>query len=254
MDLPIDWPLTPMLAKGVAKVPDADAVEGGYAYEPKWDGFRGILARDGDTVEIGSRGSRPLTRYFPELVRAALEHLPAQCVLDGEIVVRSGEPGSQRLDWEALSARIHPAVSRVERLSTETPAEFIAFDALALHGENLMAGDFADRRAALAATLAGTAANAPVHLTRLTKDTATAQEWFARFEGAGLDGVIAKPLRGPYLPGKRAMLKVKHSRTAEAVLLGYRVHKSGTGEIGRASCREREGRAGRGGSVRRTTR
>ncbi|HLS15828.1 MAG TPA: ATP-dependent DNA ligase [Beutenbergiaceae bacterium] len=229
MDLPIDWPLTPMLAKGVAKVPDADAVEGGYAYEPKWDGFRGILARDGDTVEIGSRGSRPLTRYFPELVRAALEHLPAQCVLDGEIVVRSGEPGSQRLDWEALSARIHPAVSRVERLSTETPAEFIAFDALALHGENLMAGDFADRRAALAATLAGTAANAPVHLTRLTKDTATAQEWFARFEGAGLDGVIAKPLRGPYLPGKRAMLKVKHSRTAEAVLLGYRVHKSGTG-------------------------
>ncbi|UFU04618.1 ATP-dependent DNA ligase [Ruania suaedae] len=218
-----------MLAKAAKAVPAADAVEGGYTYEPKWDGFRGILLRDGDEIEIASRGSKPLTRYFPEMVEAVRAHLPARCAIDGEIVVRSGQPGSQRLDWEALSQRIHPAESRVRRLAAETPAEFVAFDLLALDDENLTTAPFTERRARLEQVLGALAEDAPIHLTRVTGDAAVAQDWFERFEGAGLDGVVAKANRSRYEPGKRTMIKVKHARTAEAVVVGYRVHKSGQG-------------------------
>ncbi|PFG41212.1 ATP-dependent DNA ligase [Georgenia soli] len=229
MDLPIALPVSPMLAKSVPAVPEPDAVAGGYSYEPKWDGFRCIVLRDGDDVELASRGSKPLTRYFPEMVEAAREHLPERCAVDGEIVVRRGEPGSQRLDWESLSQRIHPAESRVRRLAVETPAELVAFDLLCLDGENLMDAPFARRRERLEDAMSALAVGAPVHLTRVTRDAAVAQEWFTTFEGAGLDGVVAKALRSTYQPGKRTMLKIKHSRTAEAVLVGYRVHKSGSG-------------------------
>lgn len=229
MRLPIELPVTPMLAKATTGVPAADSVPGGLSYEPKWDGFRVILLRDGDEVELASRGSKPLTRYFPELVEAAREHLPERCALDGEIVVRSGEPGSQRLDFEALGQRIHPAESRVTKLSQETPAEVIFFDALALGEESLTGSPFRERRARLLDALSGLADGAPFHVTRVTDDAAVAENWFTRFEGAGLDGVIAKPLDGTYEPGRRTMLKVKHSRTAEAVAIGYRIHKSGEG-------------------------
>ena len=226
---PIDLPVDPMLAKAVAEVPAADAVTGGYLYEPKWDGFRCLVLKDGDEVELASRGKKPLTRYFPEVVQACREHLPARVVLDGEIVVRTGEPGAQRLSFEALGQRIHPAASRVARLSEETPAEVVAFDLLALGEDSLMDSPFAQRRERLETVLAGLAPAAPIHLTRVTRDAEEARRWFERFEGAGLDGVIAKPLDGAYAPGKRAMLKVKHKRTAEAVVTGYRVHKSGEG-------------------------
>ncbi|MDE9366839.1 ATP-dependent DNA ligase [Luteipulveratus sp. YIM 133132] len=229
MDLPLELPITPMLAKAVKSVPAADSVPGGLSYEPKWDGFRVLVLRDGDEVELASRGSRPLTRYFPEIVEAVRSHLPSRCALDGEIVVRSGPAGSQRLSWEALSQRIHPAASRVEKLSAETPAEVIFFDALALDGDGLLAEPFSTRRARLVACLDGLAGDAPFHLTRVTQDADLATDWFTRFEGAGLDGVVAKPLDGTYEPGKRTMLKIKHSRTAEAVLVGYRIHKSGEG-------------------------
>ncbi|TWP35845.1 ATP-dependent DNA ligase [Leekyejoonella antrihumi] len=229
MDLPVDLPITPMLAKAMDAVPEPTSIEGGYLYEPKWDGFRCIVLRDGDEVEIASRGAKPLTRYFPELITAALEHLPARCALDGEVVVRSGEPGAQRLDWESLSQRIHPADSRVRKLAQETPAEVIFFDALALDDEDLTGMPFEQRRARLTAALHGLAPGAPFHLTRVTDDATLAQDWFTRFEGAGLDGVVAKACRREYTPGKRTMLKIKHHRTAEAVLLGYRVHKSGNG-------------------------
>lgn len=227
MDLPLEWPLTPMLAKAAKAVPAADAVEGGYAYEPKWDGFRGVIARDGEQLEIVSRGGKPLNRYFPELVEQLLPQLPDRCVIDGEIVVRTGDPGRQRLDWEALSARIHPAQSRVAMLAENAPSEFIAFDLIALEDEDLSSARFEQRRQRLEEVLSGS--TSPLHLTRLTKDSAVAQQWFDTFEGAGLDGVIAKPLASSYQPGKRTMIKVKHSRTADAVLLGYRVHKSGSG-------------------------
>lgn len=229
MDLPLDLPIQPMLAKAAKTIPASDAVDGGYLYEPKWDGFRGIILRDGDQIEIASRGARPLTRYFPELVAAIAEHLPAQCAIDGEIVVRSGESGAQRLDWEALSQRIHPAESRITRLAAETPAEFVAFDLLALGETGYLDEPLHARRAALEELFAEVAAQAPIHLTRVTEDAARAAEWFETFEGAGLDGVVAKPREGTYQPNKRAMIKVKHARTAEAVLVGYRVHKSGQG-------------------------
>lgn len=229
MDLPLDLPLSPMLAKAAKKIPAADAVDGGYAYEPKWDGFRGIILRDGDEIEIASRGAKPLTRYFPELVAAIAEHLPTRCAIDGEIVVRSGEPGAQRLDWEALSQRIHPAESRITRLAAETPAEFVAFDLLALGETGYLEEPLRARRAALEELFAGIDPRAPIHLTRITDNPRLAEEWFETFEGAGLDGVVAKPRDGLYQPGKRAMVKVKHARTAEAVLVGYRVHKSGQG-------------------------
>jgi len=229
VDLPITLPVSPMLAKAVVGVPAPDSVTGGLAYEPKWDGFRAIVLRDGDEVELASRGSKPLTRYFPEVVRAVLDHLPRRCAVDAEIVVRKGPPGAQRLDWESLSQRIHPADSRVRRLAGETPAELICFDLLALDDDDLTGMPFAARRERLESVLADLPRDAPVHLTRTTTDAATARDWFERFEGAGLDGVVAKPLAAPYQQGKRAMLKIKHSRTAEAVVVGYRVHKSGSG-------------------------
>ena len=218
-----------MLAKAVVGVPAPDSVAGGLSYEPKWDGFRCIVLRDGDEVELASRGSKPLTRYFPEVVRAVLENLPPRCAIDAEIVVRAGLPGAQRLDWESLSQRIHPADSRVQRLALETPAELICFDILALGDDDLTRMPFAGRRALLESVLSSVPVDAPVHLTRTTTDAATARDWFERFEGAGLDGIVAKPLAAPYQQGKRAMLKIKHSRTAEAVVVGYRVHKSGNG-------------------------
>lgn len=229
MVLPLSLPIDPMLAKAVPKVPAADSVPGGLAYEPKWDGFRCLVLRDGEDVELGSRGSKPLTRYFPELVEAVREHLPDRCVLDCEIVVRSGDPGAERLDWDALGQRIHPAASRVKLLAEQTPAEIIAFDLLALDDDDLTSLPYSERRARLEAMFADRVHGAPIHLSRITRDAALAQEWFERFEGAGLDGVVAKALDQPYQPGKRGWLKIKHQRTAEAVVLGYRIHKSGTG-------------------------
>ena len=219
--------IAPMLAKAVDTVPAHDSVEGGLAYEPKWDGFRAIVHFDGASVDIESRGSKPLTRYFPELVEAFERLLPGPCVLDGEIVLRSGEAGDERLDWEALSARIHPADSRIRRLAEETPAMFVAFDLLGLGDRSLLDAPFSERRDALETLVAPL--GDPVHLTRITTDTDLARGWLTEFEGAGLDGVVAKPLRAAYAPGKRIMLKVKHHRTADVVVLGYRVHKSGSG-------------------------
>jgi len=229
VDLPITLPVSPMLAKAVTGVPTPDSVAGGLSYEPKWDGFRCIVLRAGDQVELASRGAKPLTRYFPEVVQAVLAHLPRRCAIDGEIVVRAGELGSQRLDWESLSQRIHPADSRVQRLSVETPAELICFDILALGDDDLTDMPFGERRKRLESVLASLPLDAPIHLTRTTTDADTARDWFERFEGAGLDGVVAKALAAPYQQGKRVMLKIKHSRTAEAVVVGYRVHKSGAG-------------------------
>ena len=217
----------PMLAKAAATVPDPAKTPGGLLYEPKWDGFRGLISWDGESVEIGSRGAKPLTRYFPELVEAIPTLLPGPCLLDGEIVVATGPEGAQRLDWEALSQRIHPAASRVARLSTETPAMFIAFDLLAEGDDDLLATPFAERRARLEALLADVPH--PVHITRTTHDRDAAVRWLAEFEGAGLDGVVAKPLAQPYAPGKRTLIKIKHARTADVVALGYRIHKSGSG-------------------------
>lgn len=229
MQLPIDLPVTPMLAKAVTGFPAADSVAGGLSYEPKWDGFRCLVLRDGDDIELASRGAKPLTRYFPEVVEAVRAHLPRRCAIDTEIVVRTGSPGAQRLDWESLSQRIHPAASRVATLSVATPAELVCFDVLALGDSSLLDAPFEERRARLESALAGLADDAPIHLTRTTRDADVARDWFERFEGAGLDGVVAKPLASPYAPGKRTMLKIKHKRTGEAVVVGYRVHKSGQG-------------------------
>lgn len=214
-----------MLAKAVPSVPEPDSVPGGLVYEPKWDGFRGIVAFDGDDVEIGSRGSKPLTRYFPELVDAFARLLPAPCVLDGEIVVSTEASGGAKLDWEALSQRIHPAASRVDRLAQETPAMFVAFDLLELGGRSLIDEPFSVRRETLERLVKGL--GHPIHITRITDDVEQARRWFTEFEGAGLDGVVAKPLAAPYSPGRRVMLKAKHRRTADVVAIGYRVHTSG---------------------------
>lgn len=186
-----------------------------------------LAAWDGDSVELGSRGAKPLTRYFPELVAALPEVLPGPCLIDGEIVVARGEPGAERLDWEALSSRIHPAASRVALLAAETPAMLIAFDLLAEGDDLLQDVPFGERRARLERLLAGVPH--PVHLTRTTADATLAERWLAEFEGAGLDGVVAKRTDAVYSPGARTMLKIKHVRTADVVLLGYRVHKSGQG-------------------------
>jgi ATP-dependent DNA ligase len=220
-------PIAPMLAKAVPSLPSEDSVAGGLAYEPKWDGFRGIVTYDGAEVTIDSRGSKPLTRYFPELVEQFRAQLPTPCVLDGEIVVRRGDPGHERLDWDALSQRIHPAESRIKTLSEETPASFIAFDLLGVDGRSAMETPFSERRSVLEAL--ASELTAPLHLTSITRSAAEAEDWFTRFEGAGLDGVVAKPLAATYQPGKRTMLKVKHHRTADVVAIGYRVHKSGSG-------------------------
>ena len=208
-----------MLAKATDAVPEGD----GWQFEPKWDGFRCIVFRDGGEIELGSRNERPLTRYFPELVAALLRELPDRCVVDGEVVVAT----AGGLDFDALQQRIHPAESRVNKLAAETPSSFVAFDLLALGDEDLMARPFSERRARLQEALA--AAEPPVHLTPVTSDRATAEDWFVRFEGAGLDGVMAKPLDAPYVPDKRTQLKVKHKRTADCVVAGYRTHKSGDG-------------------------
>lgn len=213
----------PMLAKAVPDVPDPAKTEGGLLYEPKWDGFRVLASWDGESVELGSRGAKPLTRYFPELTDVLPQLLPRPCLIDGEIVVAEGG----RLSWEALSRRIHPAASRVATLSAETPAMIVAFDLLRDGDEDLMGLPFRERRARLESLFAGVPS--PMHLTRATTDPERAREWFTRFEGAGLDGVVAKPLADAYAPGKRALFKVKHSRTADVVALGYRVHKSGRG-------------------------
>jgi ATP-dependent DNA ligase len=226
MPLP-STPIAPMLAKAVSALPDQDSVEGGFGYEPKWDGFRGIISYDGESIEITSRGSKPLTRYFPELVDAFLAQLTEPCVIDGEIVVRRGDPGSERLDWDALSQRIHPAASRIQTLSQETPASFIAFDLIARGGTSLIESSFDERRDSLVDLLGEMVE--PIHVSQLTRDADTAQRWLVEFEGAGLDGVVAKPLLAPYAPGKRVMLKVKHHRSADVVVTGYRVHTSGEG-------------------------
>lgn len=229
MDLPLDLPISPMLAKSVPEIPAVDAVEGGLLYEPKWDGFRCLVLRDGEEIELASRGKKPLTRYFPELVDAVRTYLPQRIVLDTEVVVRTGRPGAERLDWEALSQRIHPAASRIAKLSVQTPAEIIAFDLLALGDQGLLDRPFSERRSLLQEALSGLGGGAPIHLTRATGDVEEAHTWFTQFEGAGLDGVVAKAREGAYTPGKRTMLKIKHKRTAEAVVIGYRVHKSGNG-------------------------
>ncbi|WP_243077303.1 ATP-dependent DNA ligase [Microbacterium sp. SS28] len=217
----------PMLAKSVPAVPAQDAAAGPFSYEPKWDGFRALISWYGESVEIGSRGAKPLTRYFPELVEAFARLLPEPCLLDGEIVVPKGAPGAQRLDWESLTQRIHPAASRVSMLSEKTPAMFIAFDLLVRGERDLQSEPFSVRRAELVDLLTGVPH--PVHVTRTTADAALAERWLSEFEGAGLDGVIAKPLAQPYAPNKRTMFKIKHARTADVVALGYRVHKSGQG-------------------------
>jgi len=229
MQLPVLPPVLPMLAKAVPTVPEQGSVPGGLLYEPKWDGFRCVVFRDGDEVVLGSRGTKTLERYFPELVAAVVEHLPPRCVVDGEIVVRRGEAGSQRLDWDALAQRIHPAASRVRMLAEQTPAELVAFDLLADGDVSLLDEPFGGRRARLEQLLGGIGAGAPVHLTRVSDDAGLARDWLETFEGAGLDGVVAKPLAPAYQPGKRVMLKIKHKRTADAVVVGYRVHKSGRG-------------------------
>jgi ATP-dependent DNA ligase len=206
-----------MLAKLVREMPPADHL----VYEPKWDGFRCIVFRDGDEVELGSRNEKPLTRYFPELVDALKVRLPDRCVLDGEIVIAT----PHGLDFEALLQRIHPAASRIRLLAKETPSSFVAFDALALDDEDLRERPFEERRAALEQALGGV--EPPVHLTPATRDRQVATEWFDRFEGAGLDGVIAKRVDLPYRENERVMLKVKHARTADCVVGGFRWHKSG---------------------------
>lgn len=215
MNLPVMPPVEPMLAKSAAKVPTGD-----YLYEPKWDGFRCIVFRDGEQVVLGSRGGKDLERYFPELVESLKAALPPKCVVDGEIVIVMGD----RLDFDRLSDRIHPAASRVRLLAERTPASFVGFDLLALGERDLTGAPFHERRAALAKAVSE---HGHVHVTRATDDPELAATWFERFEGAGLDGVVAKPSQGPYTPGERTMVKVKHERTADVVVAGYRLHKSG---------------------------
>ena len=216
-------PILPMLAKtttlekALAQLPHVQI-------EPKWDGFRCLVFRDGDEVELTSRNTKPLTRYFPEVVEAVREQLPERCVLDGELFVALDD----RLQFEALQERIHPAKSRVDMLAEKTPAGFVAFDLLALGEESYVDRPFAERRAAMESALVGLAG--PCFLTRTTTDPAEAEQWFTEFEGAGLDGVIAKPLAAPYAPNVRTMLKIKHERTADVVVAGYREHKTSTPE------------------------
>jgi ATP-dependent DNA ligase len=219
---PIEPPIEPMLAKLADELPDAE----GLLFEPKWDGFRAIVFRGAEEVFIQSRDARPFDRYFPDLHEALLEKLPADCVLDGEIVIAT----ARGLDFDALQLRLHPAASRVAKLAAETPASFVAFDLLALKGRALMGEPQSERRRLLEKLLEE--AKPPVYLTPVTAERARAADWLERFEGAGLDGVIAKPAGAPYQPGKRAMIKVKHARTAECVVAGFRWHKSGKGVVG----------------------
>lgn len=212
-------PVKPMLAKAVHEVPRAP----GLVYEPKWDGFRCVVFRDGAELELGSRNDRPLTRYFPELVELLLDVLPPRCVVDGEIVLVTDDG----LDFDTLQNRLHPAASRVRKLAEETPASFVAFDLLALEDRDLTAEPFRERRRLLESVLG--APPVGFHLTPVTDDPDVAQDWFTRFEGAGFDGVMAKPVDLPYEQDKRVMWKVKHERTADCVVAGFRWHKDGVG-------------------------
>ncbi|HYG67190.1 MAG TPA: ATP-dependent DNA ligase, partial [Anaeromyxobacteraceae bacterium] len=239
--LPIAPPIDPMLAKLSDGIPDGD----GWLFEPKWDGFRTLVFRDGDAIHLQSREGKPMNRYFPELAAPLRESLPARCVVDGEVVIARGAA----LDFEALLLRIHPAASRVALLAEDTPASFVAFDLLALEDRDLRGAPFAERRALLEravrphppaplstamkpAVERGEIRAAPrVHLTPATRDRALAADWFSRFEGAGLDGVVAKRLDSNYQPGVRAMAKVKHQRTADCVVAGFRWHKNGPGTM-----------------------
>ena len=215
-------PVEPMLARVAEEIPAGD----GFLYEPKWDGFRAIVFRGGDDVYIQSRDLRPFDRYFPDLHEVFLQQLPDGCVLDGEIVIAT----AKGLDFDALQLRLHPASSRVAKLAAATPASFVAFDALAVGGRDIRSSPQRERRRSLETLLARV--QRPIHVTPVTRDSAVAAEWLARFEGAGLDGVIAKPADAPYQPGKRAMFKVKHVRTADCVVAGFRWHKSGQGVVG----------------------
>jgi ATP-dependent DNA ligase len=215
-------PIEPMLARLTDELPTSDAL----LYEPKWDGFRAIVYRGTADVFIQSRDLRPLDRYFPELHDVLLQRLPAGCVIDGEIVIAT----PNGLDFDALQMRLHPAASRVAKLARETPAAFVAFDLLATAGRDVRGEPQVERRARLEHLLANV--SPPVHLTPMTRDPAVARQWLSRFEGAGLDGVIAKPADAAYQPGKRAMIKVKHARTADCVVAGFRWHKSGSDTIG----------------------
>src|SRR3954471_18514890 len=215
-------PIEPMLAKLADVLPAGEK----YLYEPKWDGFRAIVFRDAESVFIQSRDLRPLDRYFPELHNALLERLPQDCIIDGEIVIAT----AHGLDFDALQLRLHPAASRVAKLAKQTPSSFVAFDALAIAGKNLMPKTQSERRLALERLLAGV--RPPVYLTPMTQDRNIALEWLAHFEGAGLDGVVAKPANLSYQPGERAMIKVKHVRTADCVVAGYCNYKTGNDAVG----------------------
>ncbi len=221
--LPVTPPLAPMLAKSVNALPAEQ--EGCFWFEPKWDGFRALVFRNDDELEITSRNERPLTRYFPELWAPLRALLPGRCVLDGEIVVPA--KGCARLDFDALAARVHPAESRIKRLATETPARFAAFDIVALGDRDLCSRGFAERRSILCEVAAGF--RPPLHLSPSTTSRERAVDWFNRFEGAGFDGLIVKPAAGAYEPGKRSQLKLKHRHTAEVVVAGYRMHKTDDG-------------------------
>src|SRR5204863_257428 len=221
MRLPFAPPLAPMLSKAAEALPGGD----GWQFEPKWDGFRTLVFRDGDEVLLQSRDEKPMNRYFPELVAPLAAALPERCVVDGEIVI----VGADGLDFEALLLRIHPAASRVKLLAAESPASFVAWDLLALGDEDLRAMPLAARRERLEREL--TDAAPPVHVSPATRDRALAEDWFRRFEGAGLDGVMAKRLDEPYRAGERTMIKVKHARTADCVVAGFRWHKNGAGTM-----------------------
>jgi len=220
-NLPVQPPVEPMLAKLARAIPTGDDQ---WLFEPKWDGFRCVVFRDGDRIELFSRKLKPLARYFPELVEPLRRALPERCIVDGEIVVP--DSGDHGLDFDALLQRIHPAESRINRLAGKTPSEFVAFDVLALGDRSLMDAPMIDRRAAL---LDIVDINDTVRITPASTDRARAEEWFSAFEGAGLDGVVAKPVDGTYAPGKRSLLKVKHVRTADCAVPGYRIHKDGNG-------------------------
>jgi ATP-dependent DNA ligase len=217
MNLPVHPPVLPMLAKRVDNLPEA----GAWIFEPKWDGFRALIFRDGDEIEIQSRDEKPLNRYFPEVVEALRAQLPARCALDGEIVIAK----DSGLDFEALQLRLHPAASRVKLLSKQIPASVVFFDALCVDDRDLRGEPFEKRRVELEKLLAS--AKPPVHITPATRDASVAADWFRRFEGAGLDGVMAKPVSGPYEPNKRVMLKVKHERDCDCVVAGFRWYKKG---------------------------
>jgi ATP-dependent DNA ligase len=221
VSLPFASPIAPMLSRAAEDLPEGE----GWQFEPKWDGFRTLVFRDGDEILLQSRDEKPMNRYFPELTEPLCAALPQRCVLDGEIVI----VGKDGLDFEALLLRIHPAASRVKLLAGQTPASYVAWDLLAVDGEDLRGTPLAARRERLERELAG--AKAPVHLSPATRDRALARDWFRRFEGAGLDGVMAKRLEEPYRAGERTMIKVKHTRTADCVVAGFRWHKNGPGTM-----------------------